>query len=224
METTLFRHLGFMKYFGLILFFLNLNVGFSQDTLRDQFTPMYSEYYVLHGENSFEYYFNHCTGTHYGKGYIRKNLFRWKFIFDSIQAPVSTYVCSSQTPSDKVNFVFKYQEDSLWYYSGSVKVNQTEYSTGDYTFFVNKSNLNFDEIQIEMDHETKLNLVGLDSTCSEVIVHRPNPWRTYQQSGKNVLRRKKDSFWIIEKTVDLNQEKPWRKGETRKHKHIYKFD
>ena len=64
---------------------------------------MYSTYYVIHDDNTFELYFNHCTGLTYGRGEIKRGLNHWKFEYDSLEIRAPYSVCTSSSSSDSIS-------------------------------------------------------------------------------------------------------------------------
>lgn len=92
-----------MKSIYLVVCFLFTAHFFNaQDTLRMQYTHGYSQYFVLKENNGFELFFHHCTGTTYGKGNVKKGLFKWVFIFDEHPSQESDVVIDSSFSSNSI--------------------------------------------------------------------------------------------------------------------------
>lgn len=212
-----------MKCFLLVLTLFYLNSVHAQDTLKEVFTPMYSRYYVLYGNNQFEYYFHHCTGTDYGKGTVKKGWFSWKFHFDSITPPTIQYACISGKKSDSLKISFRNAKDSTpdFWFNASINQIKNQWvdtngitipkSTGNsYSFAFNNS-------------ENDFLICNLSSNCGELIVYMPNTSWTYHSPGLEKLKKRGADFYTTEVVWDENEDDPYGKKGKRKIKAIYHF-
>jgi hypothetical protein len=74
-----------MKCFYLILFLISCSdTAHAGDTLREQDSFMYSKYFVLEANGSFDYVFHHCNGTAVGTGSYIKSFLGLRFKFDEV--------------------------------------------------------------------------------------------------------------------------------------------
>lgn len=112
----------------LIAFIFLTKLSFAQDTLRMQYTHGYSKYFVLNESNDFELFFHHCTGTTYGKGKVRKGLFKWVFKFDEHPCQESLVVIDSSLTSDSIKINLFEFPDSTVYEPIFFRVNKENFS------------------------------------------------------------------------------------------------
>ena len=95
-----------------IFFFLIIFSFFAsgQDTLRELNTSMFSKYYVLNANGTFDFYYAHCTGIEYGTGKYQKTKNEISFSFSENLQKNDSIACFKDSNSDSINIkVFSYK-------------------------------------------------------------------------------------------------------------------
>lgn len=102
-----------MKLFITFLLISMNSLLNAQDTLKAINTFMYSEYYVLNNDNSFEYSYNHCTGIEIGIGTYKKTILgNIKFLFEKYRIQNDTIVKEFNVDSDSISIQVLSSKDS----------------------------------------------------------------------------------------------------------------
>lgn len=211
-------------YLFFVLFFCGFSIScYTQDTLREQNSVMYGKYYVLHENNKFEFFFNHCTGLTYGQGKIKKGLFRWKFKFDELlaQSNASSYSCSNSEISDSVKFIFRTIIDSNFQSPYSIVINGKKHFTFNTELTLSNKELSSDSIEIIVDGEVLVFNEDI-SVCNEVTLYLRDLFKTYVNGGKEILKKRNNSFYLTSIVRIKDEENYWKKGKRRKYMYEYK--
>lgn len=210
-----------MKSSFLFLFFLFPCWFLSaQDTLKEQNSVMYSKFYVINEDNTFELYFHHCTGLTYGRGNIKRGLKRWKFEYDSleIQAPFSK--CTSSFEDDSICFVIRSIVDNNEFKPFLIVINKKGYG------FETKIKISKDEIvtdSIQVQYEGDIFLISNDwQNCAEITLYLNDNYKTYISGGTDILKKKKNSFYLKKFVRIIDEEEFWKKGKRKKI--IYQYE
>jgi hypothetical protein len=102
-----------MKLLVTFLLIIVTSLLSAQDTLKASNTFMYSEYYVLNNDNSFEYCYNHCTGIEVGIGTYKKTILgNIKFLFEEYSIQNDTIVKEFNVDSDSISIQVLSVKDS----------------------------------------------------------------------------------------------------------------
>jgi hypothetical protein len=211
-----------MKSNFLFIFFLCSSWFLSaQDTLKEQNSAMYSRYYIINDDNTFEFYFHHCTGQTYGRGTLKRGLKFWKFEFDSleIQAPFS--VCTSSVADDSIRFVIKSIVDQNELMPFLIDINNKAYG------FERKIKISKDEIVTDSIHvKCKGDTFHISEdwqNCAEITLYLNDHFTTYISGGTDKLKKKKNSFSLKNFVRIKDEEEYWKKGKRKKIIYQYKF-
>jgi hypothetical protein len=204
----------------LIAFIFLTKLSFAQDTLRMQYTHGYSKYFVLNENNDFELFFNHCTGRTYGKGKVKKGLFKWVFTFETHPCQESRVVIDSIIPSDSIKINLFEFPDSTIYEPMFFLVNRNKltYFQG---FRYPKSKITSDSLLIYLDDNYQFKLKNV-SLLSSVDIYLFTGWLTYFDCEKMVLHKRNKAFFERDVNYEEKKEEPWKKTKKR-FKNWYKF-
>lgn len=177
-----------------------------------QYTFGYSQYFVLHENDQFELYFHHCTGTTYGKGRVKKGLFKWVFTFDEHPCQESHVVVDSSFLSDSIKINLFEFPDSSQYEPMFFRIEKEKLH-----FFQGltypKSHITSESISICVDGD--LFKVKNTSKLSSVDIYLFTGWLTYFDCKKMVLHKRKNAFFERDVRFDENEEMPWKKTKVR---------
>jgi hypothetical protein len=203
----------------VVVFIFLTKLTFAQDTLRMQYTFGYSQYFVLKENNGFELFFNHCTGRTYGKGKVKKGLFKWVFTFDAHPCQESHVVIDSITPSDSIKInLFEFPDSTIYepMFFGVDKEKLAYFQGLTYP----KSKFTSESVSIYVDGDLfKLKNI---SRANTVNIYLFSGWLTYFDCKEMVLHKRKKRFFEHDFTFEENEEKPWKKTKKR-FKNWYKF-
>lgn len=212
------------RYFFSILFFIGFNCTcIAQDTLKEQNSVMYSKYYVLHENNRFEYFFHHCTGVTYGQGNITKGLFRWKFEFDSLRAPSSIYSCSNGLLTDSVKFNFRTTIDSNLCSPYNLIIDRKRYFNLNSELTLSKNGMTTDSLQLIIDGDSLIIYNDLN-VCNEITLYLNDGWRSFVNGGKDILKKKGNTFHLKSIVWIKDDDEYWKKGKRRKYLYQYRMN
>lgn len=204
-----------MKSSFLFLFFLFpswfLN---AQDTLKEQNSAMYSKFYVINEDNTFEFYFHHCTGLTYGRGNIKRGLKRWKFEYDSLEIQASFSVCTSSLEDDSISFVIRSIVDQNEFIPFLIGINKKDYGF-ETKIKISKNEIESDSIQVQYEGDT-FHISHDWHNCAEITLYLNDNYKTYISGGTDKLKKKKNSFYLKKFVRIQDEEEFWKKGKRKK--------
>lgn len=197
----------------VVVFIFLTKLTFAQDTLRMQYTFGYSQYFVLKENNCFELFFHHCTGTTYGKGKVKKGLFKWIFKFDDHPCQESHVVIDSSLTSDSIKInLFEFPDSSVYEpMLFRIEKDKVSYFQG---FSFPKSKIATDSLLIYVDDNYQFKLKSI-ARANMVDIYMFTGWLTYFDCKEMVLHKRKKKFFERDFTYDVNQEEPWKKTKKR---------
>lgn len=208
----------------LFLFFLFSSwLLTAQDTLKEQNSKMYSKYYVINEDNTFRFYFHHCTGQTYGSGTIKKGLKFREFQFDSIQigAPFGVCTSSSSSSSDSISLEIRSLADQQMFTPNFIQINNKVYGF-ESTIKISKKNIETDSIEVQYENDTFY--IRHDwQNCAEITLYLDDHFTTFISGGTDKLKKKKNTFYLKDFVLIKNEEKFWKKGRRKKMIYKYKF-
>ena len=210
-----------MKLIVLLLLITSFQLC-AQDTLAQKNTFMFSEYFILHKNNRFDYRYSHCTGVEVGSGYYKEGLFNLKFEFDSIPVLNDTVVAFYDPSSEFVNVKVLSVHDSSQIDYCILKSGGTSY------YHQTDSGYNLpiitDSVSIMGMSFAKFSIYPQKDSCNTYRVYINEVWRTFVSGDKVKLKKKSNNSYTKEvKSRQKNEEKPWRKGKGYKTRIIYEF-
>lgn len=194
----------------------------AQDTLVQKNTFMYSEYFILHKNNRFDYQYSHCTGIEVGSGSYKEGGFNLKFEFDSIPALKDTVVAFYDPNSEFVNLKVLSAYDSSQIDYCILKSGGTSY------FHQTDSGYNLpittDSVSIRGMSFATFSIYPQKDSCNTYRVYINEVWRTFV-SGDKVKLKKKSNNSYTKKVIlrQKNEDKPWGKGKRYKSIAIYEY-
>lgn len=211
-----------MKRSILFLFFLFSSWFLTaQDTLKEQNSKMYSKYYVINDNNTFGFYFHHCTGQTYGSGTIKKGLKFWEFQFDSIQIRAPFGVCTSSPSSDSISVEIRSLADQQMFTPNFIQINNKVYG---FESIIKISKNDFDSDSIEVQYENDTFYIRYDwQNCAEITLYLDDHFTTFISGGTDRLKKKKNTFYLKDFVRIKDDEKFWKKGRRKKMIYKYKF-
>lgn len=211
-----------MKRSILFLFFLFSSWFLTaQDTLKEQNSKMYSKYYVINDNNTFGFYFHHCTGQTYGSGTIKKGLKFWEFQFDSIQIRAPFSVCTSSPSSDSISVEIRSLADQQMFTPNFIQINNKVYG---FESIIKISKNDFDSDSIEVQYENDTFYIRHDwQNCAEITLYLDDHFTTFISGGTDRLKKKKNTFYLKDFVRIKDDEKFWKKGRRKKEENDYKY-
>ena len=210
-----------MKALSLLMFIAFSILSYGQDTLREQNSRMYSRYYLLFDNNSFEFHFNHCTGQSVSFGTYKKTNNGINFNYDSIPEP-ETKIVDSRTESDSIKI-------ELFNISDSTRIDYFKVLTNPYKAIIYDGNCSLPtksvkSNSIEITHFSDTIRIPISNNQTYFRVYIFPHYLSYNYFGVEKMKKKKDHFYFKSKVIDANEEKPWKKGKTRILQYEYKIE
>jgi len=196
----------------------------AQDTLKEQNSVMYSKYYVIKRDNSFELFFHHCTGLTYGRGKVKKGIRCWKFEYDSLNLQVPHSVCeeTASTLSDSINVIIRSITDQHEFTPVLIQINNKKLGF-DSNKHLSKDEITSDSIQVIYQRDTFY--IRHDwRNCAELTLYLNDNFTTYVSGGTDKLRKRKNEFYLNSFVRIMNEEKYWKKGRRKKVVHSYAYN
>lgn len=212
-----------MKSSILFLFFLFPSWFLTaQDTLKEQNSKMYSRYYVINEDNTFRFYFHHCTGQTYGTGTIKKGLKFWEFEFDSLEFRAPFSVCTSSVEDDSISVKIRSFADQEVFTPSFIQINNKVYGF-ESTIKISKNDIYTDSIEVQYEKDTFY--IHHDwQNCAEITLYLNDHFTTFISGGTDQLIRKRNSFYLKNFVRIKDEEEYWKKGRRKKMIYQYKFN
>jgi len=210
-----------MRNYYLIIILLIIANPFcsGQDTLREQHSMMSSVYFVIQ-DNTFEYHYGDCTSQYYGKGKLTRGLFFWKFKFDSIITPQSTYSLEKSGPlNDTIEICIRSSIDSSAISLRLFDINNRSYNYYFSNQKFSRAELPGDSLNIKVNNETIFVNQSLMNYNKLTLYLSQSGWLNYISGGTIKLRKHKNEFllktFVIHKS---NKGKPIRNKLVKRYK------
>lgn len=211
-----------MKSSILFLFFLFSSWYLTaQDTLKELNSKMYSKYYIINEDNTFRFYFHHCTGLTFGTGTIKQGLKFWEFEFDSLEIRAPFSVCTSSVEDDSISVEIRSFADQQVFTPIFIQIKNMVYGF-DSKIKISKNDFDTDSIEVQYEKDTFYFRHDWQN-CAEITLYLNDHFTTYISGGTDKLKKKKNTFYLKNFVLIKNEEKFWKKGRRKKMIYKYKF-
>jgi len=186
-----------MKYlFFLFLTFIS-NLIFSQDTLREDDSFMYSKYYILNSDGTFNFYFHHCTGYEYGEGTYQLTNKKIEFLFMPFKMPSDSIICSKDVTADSLDIKLYYFHDSTeaTFYKILLDTLKTLYWSG-YTELKLSSQIDTINISVPFSLALPIELHPQSDSCNVYRIYLKPYYSIYNSPSIVEMKKQKDGKFL----------------------------
>lgn len=210
------RHLIFLYFISIRVF------SVAQDTLREQYTNMYSSYYILFETGKFQYHFNHCTGQTLSFGSYVKSRNSIKFNYEDVLTPETQIIQTHGPNQDSISIELLNIIDSTKMDYFRIQIGNTYAATIDGKYSFLRGQNDHSQIVLTYFRDTINFETSPDYNVYKIYTHPI--YVNYSNSGIAKLKKKNEYYYYKTKVRDPNEEEPWKRGKTRKFIRVYSFE